>query len=213
MRLHIILSIVILGVFFYGASGSTGTAPLAAAESCALSQQAEFTGAASCKKCHFKHYLSWKKTTMAKSMKSLTAGKMVEVKKKFGLDPNKDYTRDVACLECHTTGYGKPGGFPKVVPGKEWTDEEKKRAKKLGGVQCESCHGPGSLANPFKKENEAYKKSELSKLGIWEPDAANCKTCHTKESPTVKPGFKFDYEDLIKDPKKIHKHIPMKHKH
>lgn len=182
-------------------------------DTCGRSDGPEYVGEKSCKKCHFSQHRSWKKTTMAKSMDTLKAGKAVEAKKKHGLDPDKDYTKDPSCLECHTTGYGKPGGYPAVVPGKEWTKEEAARAKLMEGVQCESCHGPGSLSNPFKKDNEQYKKAELVKLGLVEPDAANCATCHNKKSPTVGDDFKLDYQALVKDPKKVHKHKKLKHKH
>ena len=104
-------------------------------------------GADSCKKCHFKQFNGWKKTPMAKAFDSLKPGQAAESKKKFNLDEKKDYTKDAKCVECHMTGYGKPGGYPKIDEGKEWTEDETKRATTMENVQCESCHGPGSLTN------------------------------------------------------------------
>ena len=180
---------------------------------CDLEKKAEYRGVASCKKCHFKHWASWKKTTMAKSLKKLAPDEAIEVKKKHGLDPAKDYRKDAKCLPCHTTGYGLPGGYPALVAGKSWNEEESKRAKKLGGVQCESCHGPGSLANVFKKDNEEYKRAEVYALGMHAPDKKACIGCHNGEGPTAVKGKAFDYDALTKDPKKIHKHVKMKFEH
>ena len=193
---------------------STATANAATdGDACARLEEAKYVGAKNCKKCHFKQHMSWKKTTMAKTFETLKPGQNADTKKKFGLDPQKDYTKDVTCLECHTVGYGKPGGYPKVVEGKAWTDEETKRAALMEGVQCESCHGPGSLTGPFKKANKQYKKKELMDRGMIEPDADNCKSCHNSKSPTQPKDYKFDMKELTKDPKKIHKHAKLKYEH
>ena len=80
-----------------------------------------YVGTEACKACHFKQHRYWKKTGLAKSMESLApttaeADKdLFDRKTKSGLDPAKDYTKDATCLACHTTGYGKPGGYPTDV--------------------------------------------------------------------------------------------------
>ena len=74
----------------------------------------DFAGVKSCKKCHRKVWKSWKVTPMAESFEILKPGERAEIKSKAGLDPNKDYTKDESCLPCHTTGYGKAGGFVSV---------------------------------------------------------------------------------------------------
>jgi formate-dependent nitrite reductase cytochrome c552 subunit len=196
----------------------TAPKPLEVAEPASPDQECvvggpEYVGADSCKKCHFSQHKSWGKTEMAKAMDTLKPGNKVEAKKKFNLDPNKDYTKDASCLPCHTTGYGKPGGYPELVEGQTWTAEQQKRASLMEGVQCEACHGPGSLTNVYKKDHEDYKKADLVPMGLIEPDAANCATCHNTKSPTVPADHKFDYESLKKDPTKIHDHKKLKKAH
>jgi Cytochrome c554 and c-prime len=182
-------------------------------DGCPRVEDATYVGAESCKKCHFKQHSSWKKTKMAKAFDTLKPGNAAEAKKKFNLDEKKDYTTDAKCVECHTTGYGKPGGYPKIEEGKKFSEEEAKRATAMENVQCESCHGPGSLTNAFKKDNEAYKKEELTKRGMINADEANCKTCHNDKSPTITKDYKFDYAASTKDPEKVHTHVPLTQKH
>ena len=58
------------------------------------------------------------------------------------------------------------------------------------GVQCETCHGAGSLYKSMavmKVKAEAYKKG----LAEHKDVAKFCKTCHNEKSPTYKE-FKFD---------------------
>lgn len=180
---------------------------------CALVEGAEYIGAEGCKKCHFKQYLSWKKTEMAKSFTTLKAGEAKEAKEKAKLDPAKDYTKDATCLGCHTTGYGKAGGYPALVEGKAWTEEETKRAAAMEGVQCESCHGPGDKYAAYKKDHDDYKLKEVLDMGLVHPDKDNCVSCHNEKNPTMAKDAKFDYEAATKDATKIHNHVPLKKKH
>ncbi|HXX92178.1 MAG TPA: cytochrome c family protein [Planctomycetota bacterium] len=168
-----------------------------------LREDAAYVGSKSCQKCHFKEYGSWLKTKMALTFKALKPNEAVEGKKKSNLDPAKDYSKDPKCLVCHVTGYGKPGGYPAVVEGKEWTAEEKARATLMEGVGCESCHGPGEKYSPYKKDNKEYKWADLVKLGAIHPDEKNCALCHNKESPSY-VEFKFA-EKIGKDTHEVMK--------
>lgn len=167
----------------------------------------------SCKKCHFKTHRSWKKTAHAKAMDVLKPGEKADVKTKFKLDPQKDYTKDPSCLACHVTGYGLKGGYPAVKDA--WSDDEVKLAKNNSGVGCESCHGAGEKYVPFKKENEAYKRAEVVALGLTTPVTADvCTKCHTAEgNPTASDGYTFDFEVMMKKAEAIHEHIKLKHEH
>lgn len=81
---------------------------------------------------------------------------------------NKD--KDLDCVACHVTGYGKPGGS---VLGK---------LDGFTNVQCEACHGPGSL------HVAAPQKGAGSHINP-RPTAAVCTGCHTTEHA---PRFAFD---------------------
>jgi len=75
------------------------------------------------------------------------------------------------CLACHSTGYGRPTGYD--------PEAEKKGAAYLQGVQCEACHGPGTV----HERGGSYVKAARE----------SCRACHTsKWSPD------FDFETFWK---------------
>lgn len=174
-----------------------------------------FAGADSCKRCHFKQFRSWKKSAFAKAYTHLQPGEAAEAKTAAGLDPATDFTQDAKCLQCHVTAYGKEGGHPEV--GAEWSAEEQERAKILQGVQCESCHGPGSEYGPYKAEHEDYKRADLVELGAVIPvTAESCAPCHVKECPTMPEDYAFDPAVEVERMRKedtAHDHVPLKHEH
>ena len=116
--------------------------------SAAPPKDATYVGVKKCKTCHFKDYRRWKK------MKHAGAWKTMEEKDKNR--PN--------CYRCHVTGYGKPGGY---------VSEEK--TPHLTGVQCESCHGPGSahVEAGEKKEPKEKSHSLINKI-----PQNTCVECH-----------------------------------
>jgi hypothetical protein len=105
--------------------------------------EAGFIGVEECTTCHTEARAVWDKTTHAHAYETLVKG-------------HKEY--NLECVGCHVTGYGKPGGATV-------THNEKLRA-----VQCEDCHGPGSLH---------AEKPEDPTLITLKPDPQSCVTrCH-----------------------------------
>jgi len=95
-----------------------------------LSIDADYVGFSNCKMCHSAifHIFEIKKHYKA-----------------FELLKVKGENKNINCLSCHTTGYGKSTGF-----------KDEQSTPDLAGVQCESCQGPGSkhMGNPEKIQKE-----------------------------------------------------------
>lgn len=125
-----------------------------------------FIGAKQCSACHFDQYMTWRKTKHAKALEILPA----------------KYKEDASCLECHTTGHGKPTGY--------------KDATSLGleGTSCEACHGPGNKHAEMSKEFANKKLSEEESLYLRStihkmlPDNS-CVTCHKSKGHVPHPEF------------------------
>lgn len=168
-----------------------------------------YEGTKSCKKCHLPVEKSWAETKHAHAMETLKPGQAVEAKSKFKLDPNKDYTQDTGCLMCHTTGYGRAGGY--ALPA---ADDAKavKAAAKFENVGCESCHGPGSVYTPvfeeITKSGRKYKLDELRAAGLSKIEASTCTTCHNNKSPTYDASQPFDFVKMSE--RGVHAHEPLK---
>ncbi len=146
------------------------------------------------------------------TMMAQDAAKPAETKKKF------DYVGDTKCKICHkiehttwlTTTHAK--AWDRLKP------EEQKKEECIGchstgkladgtlltGVQCESCHGPGS---EYKAQKIMKDKALSLAAGLIEPTKEVCVTCHNEKSPTFK-GFKF--EEAVKNVKAIHEKTPKK---
>ena len=135
----------------------------AALEEAHAFQDASFVGhKAGCRKCHLKEHRSWSKTPHAKALETLEG----------------DDASNPECLECHTTGYGKPTGFTS-------TDE----TPELAGVTCEACHGAGGAYN----DKELMKDHDASlAAGLMIPDETTCLGCHNERSPDLSGSFDFE---------------------
>jgi len=109
-------------------------------------------GSASCLACHKDGGATWEHSKHAHGLETLKG-------KGFHVDPS--------CLQCHTTGYGLPGGF----------DSVRRSAAALGGVGCENCHGPS--------------RAHVADPKVKTPFAARdqCARCHDPENS---PAFAYD---------------------
>ncbi len=84
----------------------------------AASGEASFVGVDTCTNCHLEERMFWNGTGHAHAYATLETA-------------HKEYNLD--CVSCHVTGYELPGGSTVT------------HVAALKSVQCEVCHGPGSL--------------------------------------------------------------------
>ncbi|MCK4412141.1 MAG: hypothetical protein KAY32_01220 [Candidatus Eisenbacteria sp.] len=106
-----------------------------------VSSQDHYLGQSVCRRCHVAESEQWSATAHAHALTTL-----------------RDEGRggDPACVRCHVTGYGRPGGYH---PGRG--------GGALAGVQCEACHGVGTR---HVRGGDAPRITE-----------ALCRRCHTSE--------------------------------
>jgi hypothetical protein len=124
------------------------------------SPEPAYVGATKCKVCHLEIFNSWAETPHRKAILSLSG----------------EEAGDPRCIECHTTGFGAGGydGPQDIVD--------------LGGVQCEACHGAGSL---YSLSSIMIKPEMSRQAGLMTPDSLSCTRCHNAKSPTFK-GFAYE---------------------
>ena len=144
---------------------ATGEANVKAAASTAVPPppkgQAAYAGAEACADCHAGEVTFWTKTVHATAWKSL-----VDRGQQFDFD----------CIGCHVTGWDKPGGSNLA------------HNSELRNVQCETCHGPGSIH---------VAKGGLEKPAAIQRGPANdlcASQCHTKEHSDT-----FQLEPYLRD--------------
>ena len=122
--------------------------------------QPGFAGIEACGDCHDEAVEFWENTVHARAYQTL-------------VDDNKQF--DLSCVGCHVTGFRQPGGS-EVVENAGLVD-----------VQCESCHGPGSM-----HVDDGGEDLDLIEL---EAPAQLCATqCHTPEHSDT-----FEYEAYLRD--------------
>lgn len=122
----------------------------------------------------------WEGSQHAKAYETLKSEQAAAIAKEKGLEVPAYEAAE--CLKCHVTEFG--------------VDESLLDASYEGkmGVQCESCHGPGSAYKKMSimKDREQAIANGLNALAVSDGSAKKlCVTCHNEESPTY-TEFNFD---------------------
>jgi len=127
----------------------------------------------------------WKESKHSRAYETLKTERAAEVMKEKGLSGNAYENFD--CLKCHASGYNVDAS----LIGKKFKIED--------GVQCETCHGPGSEYKDMKVMKDRALAVQKG-LVLFENIEAYCITCHNVESPTY-IGFNFEESwEKIKHP-------------
>jgi hypothetical protein len=137
-----------------GFRSRTGAA--AAARAAEAPERSGYGSAAWCARCHEDRMAAWTFDPHARAWHALQ---------------ERHATDDAECVQCHSTGYGQPGGFAELSAS---------NVRTYKAVQCEACHGP-LAAHP----NGGVEPAPVG------PDA--CESCHdAANSP------QFDYATYVK---------------
>jgi hypothetical protein len=135
------------------------------------SEDPTYIGVKKCRMCH----KGEKKGNVYETWNSKKHSTAFEAVKQKGEEKNPK------CLACHATGFNK-GGYKIDDPD----------ASKFEGVQCESCHGPGSL---YKKTSIMKDRAKALENGLVDINEKTCAGCHDGSEHA---GGKFNYEEALK---------------
>jgi peroxiredoxin len=135
-----------------------------------LPSKAAYVGSDACQSCHPAEYATWSRSGHARAVDTLKA---------------RQQAGNAECLACHTTAYGKTGGFPAGAAPADHAD--------LARVGCESCHGPGG----DHIGEEAVKRGSIVSLGDKCDSCVILQICGGCHDDANDPGFEFEVQDKI----------------
>lgn len=102
--------------------------------------------------------------------------------KAFDAVKEKGQEKNPKCMECHATGFNE-GGYKIGDP----------NASKFEGVQCEACHGPGSV---YKKTSMMKNRELALKNGMKNITEKTCLKCHDDQK--CDHSKKLNYQEALK---------------
>lgn len=124
--------------------------------------EAGYVGVEECDLCHADEVAFWKTTRHTRAWDTLVAA-----------GKHHDYD----CTSCHVTGWDQPGGASMA------------ENEPLRDVQCEVCHGPGSIH--AEAEDDATARATIRRAP---PPELCAQQCHTPEHSDT-----FQYEAYLRD--------------
>jgi excinuclease UvrABC ATPase subunit len=156
-----------------------------------------YVGADACGKCHKSEkqgnqYSVWKESIHADAYKVLLSEEAISIAKELEYD--KAPTELTECLHCHASGYEVDS--TRLEKGFNIED----------GVQCETCHGPGSSYKTMKIMKNRDLALQNGLVDVFTNTEELCTACHNPNSPTFSG---FDFETMWA---KIEHNIPIKKK-
>lgn len=129
----------------------------------------KYIGSLACAKCHNSpneacSFGSWRMSPHARAYAVLSSKKGLDAAHGQGIQGDPQQSEQ--CLKCHTTGFGEPAGRlrPDFDP--------------MDGIQCESCHGPGS---EYATEEIMRDKNAARAAGLKDITRETCLTCHAPD--------------------------------
>jgi hypothetical protein len=135
-----------------------------------LPSSADYVGSDACQSCHEAEYATWAASPHAHAVDTLrTEGKAGESD----------------CLKCHTTAYGRSGGFPERGDAAAHAD--------LARVGCESCHGPGG----DHVGEDARRLGTIVSLGDKCDSCVILQICGSCHDAANDPDFEFSVQEHI----------------
>ena len=135
-----------------------------------LPETASYVGSDACQGCHTAEFETWNESPHGQSLASLA---------------KKNKSEDGTCLACHTTAYGRPGGFPDSGPAAAHAD--------LARVGCESCHGPGG----DHIAQDAQRRGTILSLGDKCDSCVILQICGSCHDDANDPDFNFAVQEHI----------------
>lgn len=123
---------------------------------------AAFVGSAACARCHEGIYQDWRATLHAQALRTLR---------------REQSAHDPECLPCHVQGPTRLPDGRFTWPASGFTDPDE--SAHLGGVGCESCHGPGSLHVEEPRSRALFAPGGPNRR---QPGREGCMSCHDIEN-------------------------------